>query len=63
MRDMWLLTREDILMTGESSWITEDKFVEETIMEFKKMMKNTKGLFMIRGGPNSYHYDTSRRKK
>lgn len=50
-------------MTGESSWTTEDKFVEESIMEFKKMMKNTKGLFMVRGGPNSYHYDTARRKK
>lgn len=51
-------------MTGESSWTTDmDKFVEECIMEFKKMMKNTKGLFMIRGGPNSYHYDTARMKK
>jgi len=47
-------------MTGESSWSTD---VEEQIKACKEMIKNMKGLFLVRGGANFYHYDTSRRKK
>jgi len=47
-------------MTGESKWSTD---IEEQIRATKEMIKNTKGLFFVRGGANFYHYDTQRRKK
>ena len=41
-------------MTGESKWSTN---VEDQIKDAKEMIKNTKGLFLIKGGSNYYHYD------
>lgn len=42
-------------MTGESKWNTN---VEDQIKDAKEMIKNTKGLFLIRG--NYYHYDKTK---
>jgi len=44
-------------MTGESKWNTN---VEDQIKYAKEMIKNTKGLFLVRGGRNFYHYDKTK---
>jgi len=44
----------------EDSWTTD---IEEQIKDAKEMIKNMKGLFLVRGGANFYHYDLSLRRE
>jgi len=45
---------------GIEKWSTN---VEDQIKDAKEMIKNTKGLFLVRGGRNFYHYDNTEEKK